>query len=250
MRSIDLNVDLGEGGNEDAALIALASSANIACGGHAGDESTMRAAIQAALTAGVLIGAHPGYEDRENFGRRALDLPLDEVTALVARQIARLMDIAASLGAEVHHVKPHGALYLQANRDAKLAEAVVEGVSKLLPGTAFYVPPGGELAKAGQRAGLHIVPEGFVDRRYAETGDLLPRSEPGAVIDDLPTAIAQAKNIALHQRVISISGTPIPLPAATLCVHGDGFHAAETLRAIRTVLEASGVAIRNSRQFL
>ncbi|MCU0750235.1 MAG: LamB/YcsF family protein [Akkermansiaceae bacterium] len=250
MRSIDLNVDLGEGGNEDAALIALASSANIACGGHAGDESTMHAAIQAALAAGVSIGAHPGYEDRENFGRRALDLPLDEVTALVARQIARLMDIAASLGAEVHHVKPHGALYLQANRDAKLADAVVESVRKLLPGTAFYVPPGGELAKAGQRAGLHVVPEGFVDRPYAETGDLLPRSEPGAVIDDLPTAIAQAKNIALHQRVISISGNPIPLPAATLCVHGDGFHAAETLRAVRTALEAAGVTIQSPRQFL
>lgn len=250
MRSIDLNVDLGEGGNEDAALIALASSANIACGGHAGDESTMRTAIETALAAGVSIGAHPGYEDRENFGRRALDMPPTEVTALVARQITRLMDIAASTGAVIHHVKPHGALYLQANRDAKLAEAVVEGVRQLLPGIAFYVPPVGELAKAGKGAGLHIVPEGFVDRRYAETGDLLPRSEPGAVIDDLTTAIAQAKNIALHQRVISISGNPIPLPADTLCIHGDGFHAAETLGAVRAALEAAGVAIRSPRQFL
>jgi 5-oxoprolinase (ATP-hydrolysing) subunit A len=250
MRSIDLNVDLGEGGNEDAALIALASSANIACGGHAGDDSTMRAALEAALAAGVSIGAHPGYEDREHFGRRALDLPPGEVTALVARQIARLMEIAASLGAEVHHVKPHGALYLQANRDAKLAEAVVEGVRKLLPGTAFYVPPGGELAKAGKGAGLRIVPEGFVDRRYGETGDLLPRNEPGAVIEELTTAIAQAKNIALHQQVTSISGNPIPLPAVTLCVHGDGFHATETLRAVRSALETAGVPIRNPRQFL
>lgn len=250
MRSIDLNVDLGEGGYEDAALIALASSANIACGGHAGDDSTMRAAIQAALAAGVSIGAHPGYEDREHFGRRALDLPPGEVTALVARQIARLMEIGASMGAEIHHVKPHGALYLQANRNATLAEAVVEGVVKWLPGTAFYVPPGGELAKAGQGAGLHVVPEGFVDRRYAETGDLLPRSEPGAVIEDRPTAIDQAKNIALHQQVTSISGNPISLPAATLCVHGDGFHAAETLRAVRSALEAAGVSIQSPRQFL
>lgn len=250
MRSIDLNVDLGEGGNEDAALIALASSANIACGGHAGDDSTMRAAIQAALAAGVSIGAHPGYEDRENFGRRALDLPPSEVTALVARQISKLMEIAASLGAEIHHVKPHGALYLQANRDTTLAEAVVDGVVKCLPGAVFYVPPGGELARAGQRAGLHIVPEGFVDRRYAETGELLPRNEPGAVIEDLTTAIDQAKNIALHHQVTSISGNPISLPAATLCVHGDGFHAVETLRAVRTALEAAGVTIRSSRQFL
>ena len=249
MRSIDLNVDLGEGGNEDAALIALASSANIACGGHAGDVSTMRAAIEAALAAGVSIGAHPGYEDREHFGRRALDLPPGEVTASVRQQIARLRKIAASLGAEIQHVKPHGALYLQANRNATLAEAVVEGVRRCLPGTAFYVPPGGELAKAGQKAGLRVVPEGFVDRGYAETGDLLPRNKPGAMIEDLPTAIAQAENIALHQQVTSISGKPIPLPAATLCLHGDNIHATETLRAVRTALQTAGVNIQSPRQF-
>ena len=250
MRSIDLNVDLGEGGKEDAALIALASSANIACGGHAGDESTMRAAIQAALNAGVAIGAHPGYEDPLNFGRRALELPLPEVAAMVARQVFRLMQIAASMGAVIQHVKPHGALYLQSNRDSNLAEAVAAGVQNYLPEAAFSVPPGGELAKAGEAAGLHIVPEGFVDRRYGETGELIPRSEPGALIENLATAIDQAKNIALHQRILSASGRPIPLAAATLCVHGDGSHAAETLQNVRTALEAAGVAIQCPREFV
>jgi UPF0271 protein len=248
MHSIDLNVDLGEGGMEDAALIALASSANIACGGHAGDDQTMRTAIQAALNAGVAVGAHPGYEDREHFGRRALDLPLAEVTEMVARQLLRLQEIAAEIGAEIHHVKPHGALYLQAHRDAALAEAVVGGVRRWLPGCAFYVPPGGELAKAGERGGLRVIPEGFVDRRYGENGDLLPRSQPDAIIQDLSTAIAQATEIALHQRVASVSGNFIPLPAATLCVHGDGFHAAATLQAVQAALKASGVAIRRPRQ--
>lgn len=248
MHFIDLNVDLGEGGNEDAALIALASSANIACGGHAGDEMTMRAAIQAALEAGVAVGAHPGYEDRENFGRRALDLPLEEVTEMVARQVRRLMEIAAPLGAEIHHVKPHGALYLQADRDAALAGAVVAGVKKWRPGCAFYVPPGGELARAGKCGGLQVVPEGFVDRRYGENGDLLPRAEPGAVIEDQSAAIAQAASIAWHQRVVSASGTVIPLPAATLCVHGDGSHAVATLRAVRNALESTGIVIRRPQQ--
>jgi len=244
MHFIDLNVDLGEGGEEDAALIALASSANIACGGHAGDAATMRTAIQAALESGVAVGAHPGYEDRENFGRRALDLPPAEVTELVARQLLRLKEIAIATGAEIHHVKPHGALYLQAHRDAALAEAVVEGVRRWLPGSAFYVPPGGELAKAGECGGLRVIPEGFVDRRYGENGDLVPRSHPGAVIDDLPTAIAQATGIALHKRVVSITGNLIPLPAATLCVHGDGAQAVATLRAVHAALEASGIVIQ------
>ena len=244
MHSIDLNVDLGEGGQADAALIALASSANIACGGHAGDDLTMRAAIQAALAAGVAVGAHPGYEDREHFGRRALDLPSAEVTEMIARQLLRLQDVAAAFGAEIHHVKPHGALYLQAHRDAALAEAVVWGVRRLLPGCAFYVPPGGELAKAGEKGGLRVIPEGFVDRRYGDNGDLLARSRPEAIIEDLSTAIAQATEIALQQRVVSVSGNFSPLPAATLCVHGDGAHAAATLRAVRAALEAAGIEVR------
>ena len=129
MPRIDLNADLGEGGSQDAALIAIVSSANIACGGHAGDESTMRAAIDAALAAGVAIGAHPGYEDPENFGRKAQALEISAVADLVSRQVERLAVLAALAGAEIHHVKPHGALYLQANRDPELAAAVAAASS-------------------------------------------------------------------------------------------------------------------------
>jgi 5-oxoprolinase (ATP-hydrolysing) subunit A len=245
MQTIDLNVDLGEGGSEDARLISLASSANIACGGHAGDETTMRNAIAAAITAGVAIGAHPGYEDREHFGRRALDLPPMEIADMVRRQVERLALQANAAGAQIHHVKPHGALYLQANRDPELAAAIADAVSRLIPGCRWYVPPTGCLAEAGNAAGLVVIPEGFVDRRYGENGDLLPRSEPGAVIEDLASAVAQAGEIALNQRVLSISGNWLPLPAATLCVHGDGQHAVDTLRSVRNSLEAAGVLIRS-----
>ena len=245
MQTIDLNVDLGEGGSDDARLISLASSANIACGGHAGNETTMRNAIEAAMTAGVAIGAHPGYEDQENFGRKALHLPPLEIADMVSRQVERLAILANAAGAEIHHVKPHGALYLQANRDSELAAAIADAVSRLFPKCQWYVPPNGCLAEAGNTAGLVVIAEGFVDRRYGENGDLLPRSQPGAVIDDIASSVAQAGEIALHQRVLSISGTWLPLPAATLCVHGDGQHAVDTLRSVRISLEAAGVRIRS-----
>jgi UPF0271 protein len=242
-RTIDLNVDLGEGGSQDVALIAQASSANIACGGHAGDESTMRRAIAAAMKAGVAIGAHPGYEDREHFGRVAHDLPLTEVTAAVRRQVEQLAGLVRDAGGALHHVKPHGALYLQANRNTRLAEAVIDAVLPVLPEGLIYAPTGGALAMAAEKAGLRLVAEGFADRRYAETGELLPRSEPGAVIEDLVSAVAQATEIAIRQEVICASGLRIPLRAATLCVHGDGRHAVDTLRAVRKALESAGCAI-------
>ena len=239
MPIIDLNADLGEGGSQDAALIALVSSANIACGGHAGDESTMRATIDACLAAGVAIGAHPGYEDREHFGRRALELSPAAVTDLVARQVACLAEKTVP-----HHVKPHGALYHQADRDPVLAAAVAEGVARTVPGCQFYAPPGGALAAAGKQAGLQVRAEGFVDRRYLENGSLVPRGEPGAVIGDLRTAIAQALQIACKQRVKTVAGTWFPLPAETLCVHGDSPRALEMLSAVRHSLTDAGLKLQ------
>jgi UPF0271 protein len=240
MRTIDLNADLGEGGSQDAALMALASSVNIACGGHAGDEETMEEAVELALEAGVAIGAHPGYEDREHFGRRPMNLDPGELADLVSRQVGRLAEIAAG----IHHVKPHGALYNQADRDPALAAAVAEGVKRIVPGCGFYVPPGGALAAAGEAAGLTVWPEGFVDRRYLENGALVPRGDPGAVIGDLDEAIAQAMQIACEQRVMTIAGIRIPLPARTLCVHGDSPRAVGLLEAARRALEAGGFTIR------
>src|SRR6478736_2811829 len=172
MRAIDLNADLGEGGSEDAALLGLVTSANIACGGHAGNEETMRRSIELALASGVAIGAHPGYEDREHFGRIAMVLPLEEITALVRRQVEKLAGLAAASGAKLHHVKPHGALYNQAGRDPLLAAAVVEGITRVSPELILYAQPGSALAEAGRTAGMAVCPEGFADRRYRDDGSL------------------------------------------------------------------------------
>ena len=233
MREMDLNADLGEGGGEDAALLGLVSSANIACGGHAGDDETMRRTIDLALASGVAIGAHPGYEDREHFGRRAMAFPLDRVTDLVARQVEKLATHAAVAGATLHHVKPHGALYNQADRDALFAAALVAGITKITDQVMLYALPNSRLAEAGQAAGLTICQEGFADRRYLANGSLMPRNEPGAVITDVDEAIARAIELAKSGKV------------ETLCVHGDGPTAVAILRVLRTSLEADGLTIHH-----
>ena len=225
---IDLNADLGEGGSQDEALLRLVSSANIACGGHAGDEATMRRAIELAMAAGVVIGAHPGYEDREHFGRRAMALPLDAITLLVRRQVERLMGLAKQMGASVHHVKAHGSLYNQADRDRQLADAVVRGVTSVSADLVLYGPPSGALAAAAHAAGITLCAEGFADRRYLENGLLMPRAEPGAVITDVEEAVVQAMALVARGDV------------NTLCVHGDGATAAEILRVLRGKLEEAG----------
>jgi UPF0271 protein len=243
MRSIDLNADLGEGGARDAAMIARVSSANIACGGHAGNDSTMREAVAACIAAGVAIGAHPGYEDPQHFGRRELALPATEVAAMVKRQITRLAAVAAETGAAIHHVKLHGALYHQADRDATLAAAVAQSVAQGLPACGFFTPPGGALAKAAMDAGLRVVVEGFADRRYAADGQLVPRSQPDSVIVDIEDAVTQAMEIAGMQRVRTVGGACRELPAETICVHGDSPRALEILEALRQALLRGGFAI-------
>ena len=228
MQTIDLNADLGEGSTQDPALLKLVSSANIACGGHAGDEQTMRRTIQASLTAGVAIGAHPGYEDREHFGRRAMTIPLNQVTDLVYRQVQKLADLAHEAGAVLHHVKPHGALYNQADRDDLLAAAVVTGITSISKNLILYAPPNGQLAAAGRAEGLTVCGEGFADRRYLSNGSLMPRAEPGALITLVDEAVDQA------MKIISIGGIE------TLCVHGDGATAIAILQSLRTALQSTG----------
>ena len=232
MRLIDLNADLGEGGKEDATLLGLVTSANIACGGHAGDERTMRHAIELALEHGVAIGAHPGYEDREHFGRRAMVLPLLEVTGLVRRQVEQLAALVATAGGRLHHVKPHGALYNQANKDAPLAAALVAGIAMVSDEFTVYAQPQSEIAAAARAAGLKIRAEGFVDRRYRDDGTLMPRGEPGAVIADVAEAVEQGMKLISNDHI------------GTLCVHGDGATAVAILRTLRPALQAAGLTIR------
>lgn len=228
MRVIDLNADLGEGGSQDEALLHLVSSANIACGGHAGDEVTMRRAMELCVSAGVRIGAHPGYEDREHFGRRAMALPFDAVSRLVEQQVERLMDLAREMGTSVDHVKAHGSLYNQADHDRALADAVVLGITRVSPELILYAPPSGAMAAAADAAGITLCAEGFADRRYLENGLLMPRAEPGAVICNVEEAVAQAMLLIASGEV------------RTLCVHGDGVTCVEILRALRAKLGVNG----------
>ena len=216
-----LNVDVGEESGCDEAIIPLADLANIACGGHAGDERTMAAALRLARMAGVGAGAHPGYEDRLNFGRRSLPLSVAEVVAMVDRQLATLVRIARREGIALGHVKLHGALYHDADRSAELAGRICRGVAERMPGAAMIVPPGGEMERACEAAGVKALREGFADRRYGDDGRLLDRSLPGAVIEDPALAATQARGLAGR--------------VDTLCVHGDSPHAEGILRAVRAV---------------
>lgn len=239
MQTIDLNADLGEGGAHDAALMALASSVNIACGGHAGDGESIRRAFELAIQAQVAIGAHPGYEDPANFGRKPMFLSTEEIRSLILRQLERMLRIHPQL----HHVKPHGALYNQSNEDEAMAEALVAAIAEIQPHTILYCPPQGELIHAAAAIHLATCGEGFIDRRYLDNGNLCPRTDPRAVIDDASEAVSQAIQIAILQTVTSHSGTALPLKARTLCVHGDRPGALEPLHLTRSSLEAAGIRI-------
>ena len=243
MQLIDLNCDLGEGGTHDAEIMPLISSANIACGGHAGDDATMRATIRLALVQGVAIGAHPGYEDRENMGRRPVYLPPSAIGDLVSRQLKRFAQIADELGADIHHVKAHGALYNQADADPLMANAVANAILDMLPQAILYAPPNGCMMSAAKSAGLRFRAEGFIDRRYNADGSLVPRGQAGAVIDDPTAASAQAMEMLLERKVTSVGGFVVPIEIGTLCVHGDSDSALEILKSTRLALESVGLRV-------
>jgi UPF0271 protein len=239
MQTIDLNADLGEGGEHDQALMALASSVNIACGGHAGDGDSIRRAVALATQAQVAIGAHPGYEDPANFGRKPMQLSAAEIRSLILRQLERMLRIHPHL----HHVKPHGALYNQSNEDEAMAEALVAAIAEIQPDTVLYCPPHGALAGAAAQIRLATCPEGFIDRRYQADGNLCPRNEERALIEDAEEAVSQALKIATEQNVTTLSGANIALNARTLCVHGDSPDSVDLLRRSRASLEGSGIEI-------
>jgi UPF0271 protein len=223
---IDLNCDLGEGSGHDAELMPLITSANIACGAHAGDAATMRATLALALRHGVAIGAHPGFADREHFGRREMTLPDEELGRLITEQIARLRDLSA-----IRHVKPHGALYNLAARDRRTAMVVAEAIRVLDASLVLVALRGSELVRAGRACGLRVAEEVFADRTYRADGSLTPRSEPGALITDEAQAVAQALRFAREG-------------ADTICLHGDGAHAVAFARRLRRELADAGIEVR------
>lgn len=240
---IDLNADLGEGMADDKALMALVTSCNIACGGHAGDETTMRAALELARSNGVSAGAHPAYPDKANFGRTPMDLSDAALRKTLADQIARLSEIASSLSVALTHVKPHGALYHRAEGDPAVAELVAQTVAGLDPSLRLVGPPGSALEQAAGAAGLAFLAEGFADRAYDSTGRLVPRSAPGAVLANAEASAAQAVSIATQSHVEAIDGTRIELDVQTLCLHGDTPGALDRARAVRAALEAAGLEV-------
>ena len=244
MPRIDLNCDLGEGAGHDAGLMPLITSANIACGAHAGDEATMRAAVELAIKHGVAIGAHPGFADRENFGRRVLPVSPVEAHGLVLAQTRLLQVIAHQRGTSVRHVKAHGALYNLAARDAALGRAVAEAVYEADPRLILYCLAGSKLIETGRACGLQVASEVFADRTYQSDGSLTPRSQPNALIAVENTAVAQVLRLIRQGTVQATDGTEVKITADTVCLHGDGPHPVEIARWLRHALAAAGIEVK------
>ena len=247
LASIDLNSDLGEGAGTDALVMPLISSVNIACGAHAGNESTMRDTLALARRHNVVVGAHPGYPDRENFGRVPVPLSDEELSEEVARQIRALQRVDPDL--KISHVKAHGALYNQAERDAAVAKAIVEGVKKVFAArtdVALYAPPGSAMVDAALAVGLRVVREGFVDRAYEADGTLRSRKLAGALHTDPQVAAKQALSFARDGGVRAHDGTFLKLTVETLCLHGDTPGAPAIAAAVRAALTGAGVKVRSA----
>jgi len=241
---IDLNADLGEGCDNDEALLALISSANVACGWHAGDAATMLQTVRWAIERGVAIGAHPSFPDRENFGRTEMQRAPELVYAEVLYQIGALAAIVRAQGGQLTHVKPHGALYNQAARDPALADAIVRAVRDFDSDLVFFGLAGSVMVKAAREAGLRVKEEVFSDRGYNPDGSLVKRGTPGALHEDEAVALDQTLTMVREQRVRAIDGSWVPIRADTVCLHGDGAHALAFARRIRERLGAEGIVVR------
>ena len=241
---VDLNADLGEGSGHDEELLAIVTSASIACGFHAGDAGTMRRAIETARDRHVAVGAHPSLFDRQNFGRKELPVTPDEVSDAVTYQLGIFQAIADAAGIRPNHVKPHGALYNMAVRDAALADAIGRAIARNDAHLILFAPDGSALARAGEANGLQIAREIFADRNYLATGWLVPRSRPDALLHD-PTAAAERVIRMLREgKVKSVDGTDVDVRGESICVHGDTPGAVEFARRLRSRLEEEGVTIR------
>jgi 5-oxoprolinase (ATP-hydrolysing) subunit A len=249
MKTIDLNCDMGElpeaiaDGTQEALLRSI-TSANVACGGHAGDEATMRTTIEQALRAGVAIGAHPGYPDRENFGRLELKMAPDEVADSVYKQVRALADIAAACGTRLTHVKPHGALYNQAVKNRELAAAIANGVARWDKRVVLVGLAGSPMLEVFRQAGFAVAAEAFADRRYEPDATLRSRKLEDALIRDPEEAGRQAVSIAERGLVLAHGGSEVSVHAQTICIHGDTPGATKIAAAVARKLREAGVALR------
>lgn len=242
MNTIDLNADLGEG-YDDQPVMPHISSANIACGFHAGDAQAMHRTVALCVQHDVAIGAHPSLPDREGFGRREMKIAPDEVYAQTLYQVGALAALAQTAGATLHHVKPHGALYNMAARERALADAIAHAVRDFDSRLILVGLAGSASIAAAHEAGIVCAREAFCDRRYRADGSLTPRSQTGSVFEDVQQAIRQAISIAMRNEAIADDGSRVRIEADTLCVHGDRANAGEFARRLREALEREGVRI-------
>ena len=252
MKRVDLNCDMGElpemlaDGSQEA-LMKFVTSANVACGGHAGNEEMMRATIEQALRHGVAVGAHPGFEDRENFGRVALNLNVEEIRDSVYRQVVLLARVAEKCGAQVGHVKPHGALYNQAAEDARIARAIAEGVRQWRRDVVLVGLAGSLMLEEFRGVGFRVAAEAFADRRYEKDGSLRARKFRDALLDSPEKAAEQAVRIAEGRGVVTREGVVVAVEAQTICIHGDTPGAERIAESVRRVLERAGVQVSPMR---
>lgn len=246
---IDLNSDLGEvtgpRGLDDDRMLAVVSSANVACGAHAGDPATMRRTVRGAVARGVAVGAHISYRDLAGFGRRQLDVPSDVLRADVMYQLGALRAIAEAEGTRVRYVKPHGALYNTSAIDERVAEDVAAAVAAVDPTLVLLGLPGSVALSVADGAGLATATEAFADRAYTPAGTLVPRGEPGAVLDDAEEVAARTLRLVTTGLVTAVDGTDVAVRADSVCVHGDTPGAVAMARRVRSLLAEEGVALRS-----
>jgi UPF0271 protein len=240
---VDLNSDLGEGAGHDEEILDLVSSANIACGFHAGDPASIFASIQAAIKLGVSVGAHPSFPDRKNFGRSEMNLPAAEIYATVAYQIGAFHALTRAAGARMNHVKAHGALYNMAARDRPLAQVIANAVVALDPKLILFAPSASELDAAATEVGLQTASEIFADRNYLPDGSLVPRSDSRAFVHDPMEAADRIIRILSERKVRAVDGTDISVFGTTVCVHGDNPQAVAFVRQLRDRLDLEDVVI-------
>jgi UPF0271 protein len=245
---VDINCDMGESFGPwtmgaDERVLPYVTSANIACGAHAGDPTVMRRTVRLARASGAAVGAHPGYADLQGFGRREMTVDPGELEDSLIAQIGALTAIARAEGGSVQHVKAHGALYNMAARDRRLADVIARAIASCDPALIMFALPESCLLAAGRAAGLRVAREGFADRAYEPDGSLTPRGRPGAVIDDAPAVVERAIRMVRDGIVLTAGGSEVPLRVDTICVHGDTPGAPELARAIRDALGAAGVGV-------
>jgi UPF0271 protein len=252
---IDLNADVGEAfgaygspghgrsGNDDR-LLQLVTSANVAAGFHAGDPSVLRRTIRAARSGGAAVGAHPGFPDLVGFGRREMHVTAEEAEDFVLYQIAAVAGIAAAEGVRLQHVKPHGALFNMAARDARLARAIARATAAFDPALILFGLPGSALLDAGRAAGLRVAAEAFADRAYEPDGSLVSRKQPGAVIHDADAVVSRAVRMVIDRAVTAVDGSTVALDVQTICVHSDTPGAEDLAARLRAGFEAAGVTVK------